>query len=65
MSGGKQAAQNAAQQTAAMPGNASLPDEESAFCGEKRGIATPNENLLGRAGIEPATQGFSVLCSTS
>ena len=62
---GEKATQNAAQQTAATSSTASHSTEETAICGEKRGLATPGENRLGRAGIEPATQGFSVLCSTS
>jgi integrase len=62
---GDDAAQKAAQQTAAKPCVASRQAEEPAICGELRGDATPNENLMGRAGIEPATQGFSILCSTS
>ncbi len=65
VAGGEEAAQKAAQQTAAKPCTASRQAEEPAICGELRGDAAPNENLMGRAGIEPATQGFSVLCSTS
>ena len=49
-----EAAQNPAQQTAAEPRTASFSVEESAICGEKRGIAIPNEYLMGAAGFEPA-----------
>ena len=63
--GSKKATQNPTQQPDVLPRTASRSKEESAFYGQKRGIATPDEDLMGRAGIEPATQGFSVLCSTS
>jgi len=59
VAGGQEAAQKAAQQTAAKPCTVSRQVEEPAICGGLRGLATPNKNLLGRAGIEPATQGFS------
>jgi len=59
------AAQIPAQQTAAQPRVEPLPIGKTPFCDQKRGPAEPCEGGMGRAGIEPATQGFSILCSTS
>src|SRR6185295_4432173 len=62
IAGEDEAAQKAAQQTAAKLSVASHQTEQPTICEELRGIATPNKDLLGRAGIEPATHGFSIHC---
>ncbi|MCL2646275.1 MAG: site-specific integrase [Phycisphaerales bacterium] len=49
----KKATQKATQQPDVLPRQVSQLPEETAFCGQKRDIAIPNEDLVGAVGFEP------------